>query len=95
MPVQHPDGLGGRPACLRGPLPPQSYTARKITALTANLASLLRHGSRHQGQQCFYGPAQRPLRLRVGRRQRGVDGVRHGAKHLCVRQASCVPIDLG
>ncbi|MFJ8546115.1 hypothetical protein ACIRFH_29730 [Streptomyces sp. NPDC093586] len=39
MPPQHPTELpGNRLATLRGPRPPQPYTARKITALTANPA---------------------------------------------------------
>ncbi|MFE6357013.1 hypothetical protein ACFVOO_29620 [Streptomyces rochei] len=39
MPPQHPTELpGDRLAALRGPRPPQPYTARKITALTANPA---------------------------------------------------------
>lgn len=38
MPPQHPDTAGDRLARLRGPLRPQSYDARKITALTANPA---------------------------------------------------------
>ncbi|GAA0927234.1 hypothetical protein [Streptomyces thermoalcalitolerans] len=39
MPPQHPvEPPGDRLAALRGPRPPQPYTARKITALTANPA---------------------------------------------------------
>ncbi|MFC9399198.1 hypothetical protein ACFTWS_39705 [Streptomyces sp. NPDC057027] len=39
MPPQHPsEPSPGRLAVLRGPRPPQEYTARKITALTANPA---------------------------------------------------------
>ncbi|MFF2205155.1 hypothetical protein [Streptomyces sp. NPDC058145] len=39
MPPQHPSAPSpGRLAVLRGPRPPQEYTARKITALTANPA---------------------------------------------------------
>ncbi|MDN3252888.1 hypothetical protein [Streptomyces sp. MA25(2023)] len=39
MPPQHPTELpGNRLTTLRGPRPPQPYTARKITALTANPA---------------------------------------------------------
>jgi hypothetical protein len=38
MPSQQSEPPGGRLARLRGPRPPQPYTARKITALTANPA---------------------------------------------------------
>ncbi|WP_425827538.1 hypothetical protein [Streptomyces fractus] len=38
MSPQHPGSAGDRLAHLRGPRDPQSYTARKITALTANPA---------------------------------------------------------